>query len=100
MGIKFTDNYSLLHIASGIIIYYWGVLFWNWFIIHLLYEYFENTTYGIWFINNLTFWPGGRKGYDSITNMIGDQFYGLFGWLLAYYYNKILYNNVKKDVFL
>ena len=45
MGIKFTDNFSLLHIASGIIIYYWGVSFWNWFILHLLYEYLENTTY-------------------------------------------------------
>jgi hypothetical protein len=32
----------------------------------------------------LTFWPGGKKQADSITNMIGDQFFAMLGWMIAH----------------
>jgi hypothetical protein len=85
MGIRFSDKYSLLHFATGIIAYYWSVPFMAWFIIHLLYEYLENTTNGMFLINKISMWPGGKERADSIINSIGDQFYGLLGYALAYY---------------
>ena len=99
MGVYFTDQFSLLHFATGVIVYYWDLSIINWFIIHALYEYLENTEFGIWFINNLTVWPGGRKGKDSLINMIGDQFYGLLGWLFTYVYFYIFYSKKSNDIF-
>ena len=40
MCIYFTDKYSLLHFASGVIVYYWNISFISWFIIHALVEKF------------------------------------------------------------
>ena len=85
MGFKFTDRYSLLHFASGIIAYYWGISFATWFIIHLLYEYLENTKQGMKIINKIKLWPGGKEKADTILNSIGDQFYGLLGWLFTFF---------------
>ena len=85
MGFKFTDRYSLLHFASGIIAYYWGISFATWFIIHLLYEYLENTMQGMKIINKIKLWPGGKEKADTILNSIGDQFYGLLGWLFTFF---------------
>ena len=85
MGFKFTDRYSLLHFASGIIAYYWGISFATWFVIHLLYEYLENTKQGMKIINKIKLWPGGKEKADTILNSIGDQFYGLLGWLFTFF---------------
>lgn len=58
MGKYIFDQFFLLHFASGIIAYFWGISFNNWFIIHFLFEYFENTNYGMNIINKIvTFWP-------------------------------------------
>jgi hypothetical protein len=85
MGFQFTDKYSLLHFATGIIAYYWGISFTFWFIIHLLYEYLENTKQGMKIINKIKLWPGGKEKADTILNSIGDQFYGLLGWLFTFF---------------
>jgi hypothetical protein len=85
MGIHFTDKYSLLHFASGIIAYYWSISFVLWFIIHLLYEYIENTEQGMKIINKIKIWPGGKEESDKILNSIGDQFYALLGWVFTYF---------------
>ena len=84
MGRHFTDKFSLLHIASGIISYYWGISLYVWFIIHLIFEYLENTRIGMKLINTLPIWPGGKDEADNIINRIGDQVYALVGWFLAY----------------
>jgi len=84
MGLYFTDKYSLLHVAVGIVVYYWNMSFVAWFVIHLLFEYFENTVYGMKIINWFSYWPGGKDHADSFTNSLGDQFYGLLGWLVAH----------------
>lgn len=84
MGIHFTDKYSLLHFATGIIAYYWNISFVLWCIIHLLYEYLENTTKGMKIINKIKMWPGGKEKPDTILNSIGDQFYALLGWIFTF----------------
>jgi hypothetical protein len=91
MGINFTDKFSLLHFASGIIAQYWNISFLLWFVIHLIYEYLENTKQGMFLINNIILWPGGKPSADTIINSAGDQFYALLGWLFAYYNSNILY---------
>ena len=99
MGIYFTDNFSLLHFASGIIAYYWNISFSQWFLLHVIYELFQNSPIGIWFINNIiTIWPGGKLYYDSYTNMIGDQFYSMIGWIFTHYYILFVYKGVLHDI--
>tara|TARA_B110000285_G_scaffold211166_1_gene253618 strand:+ start:995 stop:1285 length:291 start_codon:yes stop_codon:yes gene_type:complete len=85
MGVYFTDKFSLLHFATGIIVYYWNVSFLFWFIIHLLFEYIENTETGMYFINKIKLWPGGKEKSDFMINRLGDQFYASIGWIIAYF---------------
>jgi hypothetical protein len=85
MGTKFFDQYSLLHFASGIIAYFFGIKWIYWIIIHTIFEYSENTAVGMEFINSyLPFWPGGKPNPDAITNSIGDSISATFGWSVAY----------------
>jgi hypothetical protein len=84
MGAGFSDRYSLLHFAVGIIAYFWNVSFVAWFILHMIYELTENTNYAMKIINRFPYWPGGKEKADSLLNSAGDQFYGMLGWLVAY----------------
>ena len=84
MGTYFTDKFSLLHFAVGIIVYYWNMSFILWFILHMIFEYVENTKYGMNIINKFVYWPGGKEKPDSLINSLGDQFYALLGWGSAY----------------
>lgn len=90
MGVLFTDKYSLLHFASGIVAYYWNVSFVAWFIVHLIFELAENTETGMHYIRKVKLWPGGKTHPDSWLNRAGDQFYSVLGWLVAYYYVVVL----------
>ena len=83
MGTRFTDKYSLLHFATGIVVYYWNVSFPVWFVLHLLFEYAENTSIGMFHINRLPMWPGGKEDPDSLLNSLGDQAYASIGWFVA-----------------
>lgn len=86
MGVKFFDQFSILHASSGVIAYFWGMSFQTWFVLHLLFEILENTDVGMHFINTyFTLWPGGKESSDSFLNMVSDQFFGMFGWLVAHY---------------
>ncbi len=84
MGSAFTDQYSLLHFAVGIVSRYWNVsLFWL-IVFHTLFEVLENTAYGMNFINTyIPFWPGGKTHADTILNRVGDTVYSGLGWVLA-----------------
>lgn len=86
MGIYFTDKFSLLHFASGIIAYYWNISFVAWFIFHILYETIENQVNVVKLIDKIPLWPGGKKSPDKMLNRIGDQFYALLGWLFTSIY--------------
>ena len=84
MGSNIFDQYTLLHFASGVIAYFFGINFWVWVIIHTIFEITENTQCGMRFINNyLTFWPGGKPEADGIINSVGDTVGASVGWLCA-----------------
>lgn len=78
------DRYSLLHFAVGVVSFFWGMSFLQWFVIHGLFELLENTETGMEFIRTYFewFWPGGKEYRDSWINMLGDQTFAMLGWLL------------------
>ena len=87
MGSTFFDQYSILHLASGIVAYFFGIKLTYWICLHLLFEYTENTETGMHFINTYlkSVWPGGKDKADTFTNsMLGDNFFAILGWLIAY----------------
>ena len=85
MGSKLIDQFSYLHFAVGIIMYFWGInLIWS-LVLHTIFEIFENTSVGMYIINKyITFWPGGKPYADGIINSIGDTIFFTLGWLSAY----------------
>ena len=94
MGKYIFDQYFLLHFASGVIAYFWGLPFKYWFMIHLFFEYIENTQFGMNTISKtFKMWPGGKNKPDFIINRIGDQMGACFGWYAAYYLDN--YGNKK-----
>ena len=84
MGNKLMDQYSLLHFSAGVIAYFFGIDFWVWFVIHLVFEIIENTECGMHIINKLSIWPGGKNYADSFINLTGDQIFAMLGWYVAY----------------
>jgi hypothetical protein len=87
---KMFDEYSILHFASGIIAYFWGFPLLWWFIIHVVFEYIENTKMGMNFINTyIPLWPGGKHQKESFSNsMIGDNLSAVAGWMFASFIEK------------
>lgn len=86
MGKYFADQFSLLHFAVGIVVYFWGVPLIAWIGLHILFELIENSEWGMNIINNWFFiWPGGKPYPDSALNITGDTLFAALGWLLAYY---------------
>lgn len=84
MGKQILDQFSLLHVAVGVVAYFWGVPFWLALGFHIAFEIVENTAWGISFINNwLTVWPGGKPYADSVVNLISDNVTFAGGWLAA-----------------
>jgi len=91
MGLNFADQYSLLHFAVGVVVYFWNIPFVVALIIHTIFEFLENTAVGIQFINKYIIhpgyfsWPGGKNYPDSLLNMTGDTLFFSVGWLLSAY---------------
>lgn len=84
MGNQLFDQYSLLHFATGVTAYHWGVPALNWFMVHVVFEIVENTEQGMKFINEtITFWPGGKPRADTSYNIIGDNISTMAGWWCA-----------------
>lgn len=85
MGTHLFDQFALLHLASGIIAYFFGVPFYVWFVVHTLFEWAENTPTGMRWINTYaTFWPGGKPAADAFVNNVGDTLAAVAGWWVAY----------------
>lgn len=84
MGQQFVDQYTLLHAATGIIVYFWGFPFLVAILLHSLFEYVENTKEGMYMINLIPFWPGGKEKADSFINSFGDTLFFGIGWLVSY----------------
>lgn len=84
MGNNLIDEYSVLHFATGIISYYWGITAAWFFIIHTVFELSENTQLGMKIINSFPFWPGGKNHADSLLNILGDTLFAMLGWFLVH----------------
>ena len=90
MGFQLFDQYTYLHFAVGIIIYFWNISLQNWIILHTIFELAENTQIGMNIINKyIKLWPGGKPKADSIINIVGDSLGAIIGWLSAYYLDKL-----------
>ena len=82
MGYYFIDKYSLLLFSFGILWNYFGLDLISLIILHILFEYFENTKIGMRFINNyFTLWPGGKEHPDSLVNSVSDVLFSVLGWI-------------------
>lgn len=84
MGNTLFDRFTYLHFCTGAIMYFWGISLKTWFLLHSIFEVFENTKSGMNIINKFTYWPGGKSHKDSLDNIIGDTLGGMLGWLSAY----------------
>lgn len=84
MGYRFFDQYSILHLASGVVVYFWGMSLETWVVLHTLFEVLENTPAGRAFITDyFKLWPGGKKLSDNLLNSVGDTVFAIAGWVLA-----------------
>ncbi len=84
MGTHLFDQYTYLHFAVGIIMYFWGLSFELMLALHTLFEILENTSMGMAFINqHITVWPGGKPYADSFINSVGDTVGAVVGWYSA-----------------
>ena len=63
-------------------------------IIHIIFEYVENTKTGMkvinkYFIGNSPLqWPGGKNRADKMINRVGDTVFFALGWITAYGFNE------------
>jgi hypothetical protein len=86
------DQYTLLHAASGVIAYFFGIPFIHWNMLHLVFEVVENTSRGIAAINTWplsSIWPGGKPYADAIINRVGDSIGALIGWAVSYILDQV-----------
>jgi hypothetical protein len=95
MGVYLVDQYTLLHLAVGVIAYFWSVPFVLGLLVHIGFEFVENTGWGVDMINNyitgkgLFRWPGGKYRADTLTNQTGDNLAFAGGWGLAWWLDTI-----------
>lgn len=90
MGKYLFDQFTFLHFSTGVVFYFFGLKLYQWFILHNIFEFVENTQFGMNIINTyFRFWPGGKPFRDSFTNIIGDNIGAILGWVVAYYIDKI-----------
>ena len=86
MGYRAFDQYSLLHFAVGVLAYFWSFSLFITIVIHILFEFIENTNIGMNLINTyfLQWWPGGKTHADSLLNRTSDIVFTGLGWAAAY----------------
>lgn len=86
MGVSFFDQYSILHLAVGVIAYFWSVSFFVLILLHSIFEYIENTRQGMDLINTYAkrWWPGGKTHPDYLINKISDTLFCGLGWIISY----------------
>lgn len=90
MGKAWLDEYTPLHVAVGVIAYYWGVSLINLTLLHIVFELLENTEKGMELIRSFPLWPGGKTHADSWNNQVSDVIASGIGWLFSYQLFKIL----------
>ena len=95
MGKQLMDQYSLLHAAVGVLAYFWKIPLWLGLFVHAVFEWAENTDWGVWFLNTYIIqpgwfaWPGGKYGADAVINQVGDTATFGVGWALAAWLDRL-----------
>jgi hypothetical protein len=86
MGLRFFDQYSILHFATGIVAYFWSISLFITIVVHILFEFIENTPIGMNFINTyfIGWWPGGKTHADNLLNKTSDTIFTALGWIVSY----------------
>lgn len=80
------DQFSYLHFASGITAYFFGFKLKNWMLLHLAFDIFDNSNWGIQFVQKyVSFLKQPRYGSDPPLNIIVDNIISVLGWVSAYY---------------
>ncbi len=88
MGTVVIDNFSIVHAASGVFLYFWGFSLFQTTLIHTVFEILENTKPVMRLTNVTGWWPGGKPEPDNLTNMIGDTIFCILGWIVSYVIDK------------
>ena len=91
MGTKVVDQYSLLHFSMGVVAYFWSMPLLVLIVLHIVFEYVENTKWGMNIINTyfITWWPGGKPYADNLINQTSDIVCSGIGWIMAYYLDRV-----------
>jgi hypothetical protein len=91
MGLRFFDQFSVLHFAVGVLAYFWSVSFLITMVIHILFEFIENTPLGMNLINTYfsEIWPGGKTHPDNLLNRTSDTLFTGLGWGLSWWLDRI-----------
>ena len=87
MGFSVFDQYSLLHFTVGVFAYFVSIPLFEFIVLHVLFEYIENTKMGMNIINTyfILWWPGGKPYPDTLRNQISDIVCATIGWTVSYY---------------
>lgn len=80
----FLDQYSLIHMAVGILFYFWKISFFLSTLTQATFMLLNNSEEGSkLFSRYAPQYPYTAKKHDSWINMVGDNMSFNFGWLLA-----------------
>jgi hypothetical protein len=84
MGFSFYDQYSLLHFATGVVAFFWGLSIETWIVLNIIFEITENSQIGYKLIKDrIKEWPGSKPSPDSKINSVMDIIFGIIGYLVA-----------------
>ena len=88
MGKLLFDCYSVAHAGFGYLAAQFRIPFIIWVIIHMIFEYAENTEWGMRIINQsfMPFWIGPKDYADSPVNILGDNLATIAGYAFGHYH--------------
>ena len=70
----------------GVVAYFWSIPLVILIVLHIVFEYVENTKWGMNIINIYftRWWPGGKPYADNLINQTSDIVCSGIGWMMAY----------------
>jgi len=88
MGTELFDKYSLAHAGFGTLAAQSGIPFIIWMLMHIIFEFAENSQFGMYIINEyfMPVWIGPKDQADTTTNMWGDNISTAIGYWIGMYF--------------
>lgn len=80
------DQYSLFHLAIGVVMYFWSLPFLSFILFNLALEYAEKTSTGMNLKNTYLrgWWPGGKSVPTTFLARLSDVASMLIGIAVSY----------------